>query len=240
MLQRALEPYRHLDPSGWVGFFRSLPVWAGVLFIALGAFMLFVGGGRLFRLVAAPLGAIIGMIWVGTVLSRLGISAPPQQVTLVSATALALLGLLFPPGVVFFAFGIPIGLIAAQLVGPTDWLLAFLPGFVIGGAIGIVLHQVVSSVLSAAVGAWLLVMGLLAVLNPFVDAVGSLVQTPVIVFAVAACFAVAGAAYQLMVRGSPEEMEKQKRERAMQRKKLKEDRALEKRWATYSKKGKKG
>lgn len=239
MLQRALEPYRHLDPSGWVGVFRYVPVWGGAVCIVVGLFMLFVGGGRLFRLVAAPLGAAIGTIWVPTVLTRLGVSAPPSQVTLASAISLAFLGLLFPPGVVFFAFGIPIGLTAAQLVGPTDWLLAFLPGFVIGGAIGIVLHQVVSSVLSAAVGAWVLVMGLLAVLNPYIDAVGGLVQNPVVVFAIAGCFAIAGAAYQLMVRGSPEEREKQKRERTLANKKMKEDRALEKRWANYSKKGKK-
>ncbi len=238
-LQRAFEPYRHYDPLGWVGLFRYLPVWAGLITMVLGALMMLFGGGKLFRVVAAPLGALIGMIWVPTVVGRLGISAPAQQVTLAAAITLAVVGVLFPPGVVFFAFGMPIGLIAAQLVGPTDWLLAFLPGFIIGGAVGIVLHTVVSSILSAAVGAWALVLGLLAVLNPFVGSVGTLAQTPVVVFAITACFAVAGAAYQLLLRGPPEELEKHKRERQLLRKKLKEDRALEKRWANYTKNSKK-
>ncbi len=238
-LQRTFEPYRHFDPQGWVGLYRSLPVWAALVTMVLGALMMLFGGGKLFRLVAAPLGALIGMIWVATVVGRLGISAPVQQVTIAAAITLALVGLFFPPGVVFFAFGMPVGLVAAQLVGPTDWLLAFLPGFIIGGAVGIVLNTVVSSVLSAAVGAWALMLGLLAVLNPLLGSVSTLAQTPVVVFAITACFAIGGAAYQLLLRGPPEEQEKQKREQTLVRKKLKEDRALEKRWANYTKNSKK-
>ncbi len=235
-LQRAFEPYRHLDPLGWVGVFRFLPPWAGGVSIVVGLLMLLFGGGRLFRVVAAPLGAAIGLIWVSAVASRLGVTAKGDTVALVAAAALALLGLLFPPAVVFFSFGMPIGLTAAQLVGPTDWLLAFVPAFIIGGALGIVLHRVVSSVLSAAVGAWVLLMGCLAVVNPWSSAAGTLAQSPIVVLVVAGCFAVAGAVYQLVIRGSPEENEKQKRERLLERQKQKEDRVLAKRWSSYSKK----
>lgn len=235
-LQRAIEPYRHFDPVGWVGLCHFLPVWAGALCLLGGVLMLFFGGGRLFRLVAAPLGALIGLIWVAPVAGRLGISAPLPQVTLIAATSLAILGLIFPPGVVFFAFGVPLGLLAGQWVGPVDWLLAFVPGFIIGGAVGVVLHQVVSSVLSAVVGAWVLMLGLLAVLMPFVSSAGVLAQNPPVVFVVAGCFAIGGAAYQIMARGSPDDLAKRKRERLLLQKKLKEDRALSKRWANYSKK----
>lgn len=238
-LHRAFEPYRHLDPVGWVGLFRQLPVWAGLACVVVGTLMLFFGRGHLFRVVAAPLGASIGLIWVATVAGKLGISASVNQVTVGAAVVLAVVGLVFPQGVVFFALGMPTGLIAAQLVGPADWLLAFVPGFIIGGAVGILLHNVISSLVSSAVGAWALTLGLLAVLSPFVAAVGVLAQNPVVVFCIAGCFAIGGAVYQLVVRGSPEALEKEKREKQLARQKAKEDRALTKRWANYTKNSKK-
>ena len=79
-LQRALEPYRHLDPPGWVGLHVYLPVWAGLLCIAVGLLMALWGGGRLFRVVAGPLGAIIGTVWVGTLAGRLGWRSSPHTV----------------------------------------------------------------------------------------------------------------------------------------------------------------
>lgn len=204
--------------------------------MALGLFMLLFGRGQLFRIVAAPLGALIGSLWVPAVAAHFGSTMPASQVGLGASIGLAFLGALFPPGVIFFAFGMPIGLIAAQLVGPTDWLLAFLPGFIIGGAIGVVLHPVVSALISSVAGAWVLTLGLLAVLAPLLASVGSVAKNPVIVFSMAGCFAMAGAIYQLLVRGSADSVSRQKRERLLQRAKQKEDRALEKRWASYSKK----
>ncbi len=238
-LQRAFEPYRHLDPLGWIGFFRVLPVWAGLLAIVFGGLMLFFGRGRLFRIVAVPLGAAIGLIWFAAIAQRFGLTAPASQVTLGAAIVMALLGLAFPPGVVFFAFGMPIGLLAAQLVGPTDWLLAFMPGLIIGGAVGVVLHPIVSSLLSAVIGAWSMVIGFLAMLGPFVNAVDGVAQNPLVIFSVVGCFTIAGAGYQLMVRGSDEDVDKSKREQHMLKKKLKEDRELKKRWANYTKNSKK-
>ena len=54
-LQRALEPYKHFDPAGWVALFRFLPVWAGLVMSAVGVAMLLRGGGMLLAMLILPL-----------------------------------------------------------------------------------------------------------------------------------------------------------------------------------------
>jgi hypothetical protein len=232
-LERAFEPYRHVDPVGWVNVFRFIPVWGGLLAVALGVTMLLFGGRRLFRLVAGPLGAVIATVWAGVLAQRLGFGASARAITTVASVGLLAAGLLYPPIVVFFAFGVPVGLLGGQLAGNADWLLGFIPGFMVGGAVGVVMHRLVGAVLSAAVGAWVAVLGLLAVLNPFLSAVGWLAGNPIAVLSIAGCFAVAGVVFQLFVRPSEEEVEKRRHEKFLQKKRAKELAEQEKRWAKY-------
>lgn len=238
-LQRALEPYRHWDPAGWVGLYRFLPVYAGLACVAFGAAMLFFGGGRLFRVVAGPLGAAIGVVWAGALAVRLGFAGLQQQVTLVAGGGLLALGLIYPPAVVFFAFGVPGGLLAGQLAGGSDWLLGFVPGFLVGGAVGVLVHRPVSAALSAAFGAWALVIGLLASTAPFLGAADFVADQPLLALGLAGVLAVAGGGYQIFVRLSPERREELRREKAMRQKAEAERKALEQRWASYSKTSKK-
>lgn len=210
-VQRALAPYRHLDPIGWVGVFRFLPVWAGLACAIIGTLMMLYGGRHLFRLVAGPLGALIATVWAGPLAVRLGFGANVKHIGLGATFALMVAGLIWPPVVVFFAFGVPAGLLCGQLAGPTDWLLGFGPGFFLGGALGVVMHRVVSAVLSAAAGAWVMVIGLMAMLNPFVPAVSWLAANPVAVLSAAGVLAFAGAGFQLFVR-KPEEKRGGKRQ----------------------------
>lgn len=233
-LQSAFEPYRHLDPIGWIGVFRFLPVWGGLLAIAVGVLMLLFGGRQLFRLVAGPLGALIATVWAGPLAARLGFGASIRQITLVATLALLTAGLLWPPLVVFFAFGVPAGLVGGQIAGPNDWLLGFGPGFFLGGAAGVVMHKLVGSILSAAVGAWVVVLGLLATLNPFISGIGWLAGNPIAVLSVAGCFAVGGAVFQIFVRPSEEEATARKLEKAIAKRKAQEQKALEARWAKYN------
>lgn len=238
-LQRAFEPYRHWDPVGWVGLFRFVPVYAGLGCAAFGAVMLFFGGGRLFRLVAGPLGAGIGVVWAGALAVRLGFAGLQQQATLVAGGALLALGLLYPPVVVFFAFGVPSGLVAGQLAGGSDWLLGFVPGLMVGGAIGVLVHRAVSAAMSAAVGAWALTIGLLASTAPFLTVADFLADNPIVTLCLAAALALAGGVYQVFVRPSPQKRDELKREKAMRQKAEAERKALEERWSTYSKTNKK-
>jgi hypothetical protein len=233
-LQRALEPYRHLDPAGWVNVYRALPTWGAVAALALGVVMLLFGGRRLFRLVAGPLGALVAAVWGGVLAQRLGLGASAQQVSTPASVALLLLGLFFPPIVVFCAFGIPLGLLGGQLAGQTDWLMGFLPGVMVGGALGVVLHRPVAAVLSAAVGAWLCALGLMAALRPVMPLVDAAAAHPLVVVSAAGCLALAGVVFQLFIRPSEEEAEKRKHEQVTAKKRAKEQAEQERRWAKYS------
>ena len=233
-LQNAFEPYRHLDPIGWIGVFRFLPVWGGLIAIVVGVLMLLFGGRQLFRLVAGPLGALIATVWAGPLAARLGFGTSIRQITLVATLGLFTAGLLWPPIVVFFAFGVPAGLVGGQIAGANDWLLGFGPGFFLGGAAGVVMHKLVGSILSAAVGAWVVVLGILSTLNPFITAVGWLAGNPIAVLSVAGCFAVAGAVFQIFVRPSEEEASARRLEKTIAKKRAREQKATEDRWAKYN------
>lgn len=234
-LQRAIEPYRHFDPSGWVGLFRLLPIWAGALCLVLGIAMLLRGGGVLFRGVAGPIGLVIGQIWIGPLAAKLGFGAQQQQIALGASAVLCVLGFVAPISTVFFGFGIPIGLMAGNLAGQADWMLGFVPAFIIGGALGVVLERPISVLLASVSGGWLTLLGLMTALLP---AIPSLVERlagmwPAAI-SVASCFAVAGFGYQMFVLPPPEKRAELKREKLMAKRAETERKALEKRWANYS------
>jgi hypothetical protein len=135
-VERAFEPYRHLDPIGWIGLFRFIPPLMGLAVAVIGSVTILFGGRRLFRLVAGPLGALVAVMWAGTLAARLGFGTVQRQLTVVSTFVLLGAGFLFPPITIFFAFGVPVGLVAGELAGPADWLLGF-ARFIAGGATGV-------------------------------------------------------------------------------------------------------
>ncbi len=231
---QALHAYRTFDPSGWVSVYRLLPVWAGLVLAALGLVLLLFGGGRFFRLVAGPLGLVVGALWGAAVLPRLGLPLPESKVLPAVALGMAVLGFAFPPAIVFLAVGLPLGFFAGQLAGDSEFALGFAPAFLLSGAVAAVFHRPIASVVSAVAGAWALVLGLLAALH----SAGSLSQTvasyPAAVLATAVLLATGGAFYQLAVRPSPEQAEQRAVEQARTRKREQEKRALEERWANYS------
>jgi len=166
--------------------------------------------------------------------TRMGFGSSLRQISTVATFALFGAGLIWPPLVVFFAFGIPAGLLGGQLAGPNDWILGFGPGFFMGGALGVVMHRLVGAILSSAAGAWLLVLGLMAALNPFVGAVSWLANNPLAVLTVAGIFAVAGSIFQIFLRPSEAQADAMKIEKAIAKKKAKEQKALTERWEKYN------
>ncbi len=231
---QALSSYRTFDPAGWVLAYRLLPIWAGALLAVLGGLLLVMGGGRFFRLVAGPLGVVVGTLWGATVFSRLGLTWPQAPVTAGSALVLGALGFAFPPALVFFAVGLPLGLFAGELAGTADFALAFVPTFVLTGALAAVFTRYIGSVVSSVAGAWCLVLGLLGVLHPVGTLSATVAAQPLGVLIGAGLFATAGSIYQLAIRPSPEEAERRAREKAQARRRQDEKAALEKRWANYS------
>jgi hypothetical protein len=231
-LLQALKSYQEYNPPGWVGIYRLLPMWAGIACCALGLTLLLVGGGRAFRLVAGPLGAIMGLAWTPVVASKFGLppgSYDPRLPSLVAAM-LAIVGFLAPPGITFLGVGIPLGLVAGQIAGQEDFLLGFIPVLLLGGVAGAFLHRAVGAIASSVVGAWLLVIGALAALHTFGGLVTAVANQPWGVIIAAGLFALAGSVYQIAVRPSPEEMDRIRAEKERLKLRKAEQKALERRW----------
>lgn len=233
-LVTALEAYRRYDPAGWVGIYRQVPIWAGGIAVVLGVLMLLFGSGRLFRLVAGPMGAAVGFLWAELLAGKFGFASQAKQIGVAATVGLGALGLVFPPGAVFFIFGVPAGLIAGELAGSTDWLLGFFPGFIVGGVLAMAAHRSIGAVASSLFGGALAVVGVLAVLAPS-GVSGRLAAQPWGVLGAAALLAVGGVVYQLFVRMSPDERAAQSEEKRRAKKRANEKAALEKRWSNYTK-----
>jgi hypothetical protein len=229
-LLQALKAYQTFNPSGWVALYRLLPMWAGIVCCVVGVTLLLAGGGRMFRVLAGPIGALVGLWCTPIVAAKLGVPDLVPRLPVIVAAVLMALGFLFPPAITFVGLGVPLGLVAGQIAGPQDFLLGFAPGFIIGGLVGALLHRVVSALVASVVGAWVLVIGALAALHQFGGLVAAVASRPWGVIIAAALFAVAGAVYQLAVRPTPEDADKQRAERERLKQRQAEQRALEKRW----------
>ena len=226
----ALKAYQTFNPAGWVAIYRLLPMWAGLVCCVLGLGLLLFGGGRIFRVLAGPMGALIGLGWTGVLLTKFGVAGDPRLPT-ATAAVLTVLGFLFPPAIVYLGVGIPIGLLGGQIAGPNDFLIGFAPGLILGGLVAAVLHRHVSAILASMMGGWLLVLGAMAALHQFGGLVSAMASQPWGLIIAAGLFAIAGSVYQIAVRPSPEEAERQQAERQRLKVRQAEQKALEKRWS---------
>ena len=234
----ALKAYQVFNPAGWVSLYRVLPMWTGLVSVLVGLALLLLGGdSRLFRFLAGPLGGALGMAWTAVVLGKLGVSGLDSRVPGVVATVLFLLGLLYPPAIVLLAVGIPAALLGGEIAGARDYLVGFAPGFILGALGAALLHRQLAAVIASGLGAWLLVIGAMAALHRFTGLVGAMARQPWGIVIAAGLFAIAGAIYQLAVRPSPEDAERQKAERQRLKARKAEQQALEKRWGASSRDG---
>lgn len=231
----ALTAYQRFDPLGWARVARLLPPWGGVTLAAVGLLFLLAGNGRLFRLVAGPVGVIAGLAWAPLLAQKFGLGSMANQVRIVAPVVLGALCLALPGAASFLGIGIPVGLVVGALTGDADWILGFVPGFLAAGALAAAAHRHLAAVVASVLGAWCLVLGLLATLRAVVRAADAVLDQPWGVLAAATLFAVAGTVYQLFVRLSPEERAAFKAEKARAKRKRSEADALEKRWSNYSK-----
>ena len=87
-LQRALEPYKHFDPPGWINLFRFLPVWAGALTALIGVGLLLRGGGVLITLLVLPLYVPVLIFGAGAVEATAGGISPQGHLLLLGAISL--------------------------------------------------------------------------------------------------------------------------------------------------------
>ncbi|GHG64981.1 hypothetical protein [Comamonas sp. JC664] len=228
-LIQALGAYQTFNPSGWVAIYRLLPLWAGVVCCVVGVTLLVAGGGKLFRVLAGPIGAVLGLLWTPILVMKLGLPDVARMATIVAAVLMAL-GFLLPTAITFLGVGVPLGLLAGQIAGQQDFLLGFAPGFLIGGLVGALLQRPVAAVVASTVGAWVFVIGALSALHQVDGVVQAVASKPWGVIIAAGLFAVAGSVYQLAVKPSPEEADKLRAQKAQLKQRQAEQHALEKRW----------
>lgn len=233
-LTEGLQAYRTLDPEGWLQLYRVFPMGIGILLVVLGVLLLLWGGvPRYYRIVAGPLGAWAGAVWLPVALGHFGMP-PSAAVPVVCAAVLGVAGVLYPAVTVFFACGLPAGLLLGGAVGSSDWALGFLPAFLLVGGLAASMQRPLAAVTASMTGAWLLVLGLLSSLHQVGGLVSAMVSQPWGVVVAAALFATSGAVFQLAVRPSDEEAQKLAAEKAKAKRAREEKKALEKRWANYS------
>ncbi|MBX5483964.1 MAG: hypothetical protein IRZ16_19240 [Myxococcaceae bacterium] len=232
-LTPVIHAYRTFDPAAWVGVYRLLPSWAGIILIAAGVCFLVFGGGKPFRFVAGPAGALIGFLWAPILTAKFGLQIDANIAGTIAAVALGVLSFTIPASVVFFGVGLPVGFFAGNLAGSNDWFLGFAPGFLATGTVAAIFTRYIGSVLASALGAWLLVLGVLTALHSVAGVVTAVANQPYGVILAAALFALAGSIFQIFVRPSPEEAERLRIERLKAKRRLEEKKALEKRWAQY-------
>jgi len=197
LLTNALSVFRTSDPAVWLSLSARLP-WVLALGAAvLGAFLLVAGGGKAFRVIAAPVGALLGLLWGEALAGPLGLAGSETAVAVGSSLVLFGIGALAPSVVVAIAFGAPIGLAFGELVGNTGFLLGFVPAALLASAVAGVLHRPLRVLVATTTGAALLLVGLLRLLQP-VPAVTELARThPLWLLTAAGAVAFGGAVVQL-------------------------------------------
>jgi hypothetical protein len=235
-LSKTFDAYRALDPASWVTVFTRLPWWAGLMAVLFGLVLIFWGGGeRTFRAVAVPLGAAIGWLLSPWVAIRMGYPAQATGVQVICAVGFSVLGAFAPVAITFLSVGMPAGFLAGEFVGAKDWVLGFMPAFLLSGTLAAIGHRFLSAVTSSVIGAWCVVIGALSALRASGVMSEALAGQPWGIILAASLFAVAGSVYQVAVRPTAEERDEQKLEAAQAKRREQERLATEERWASYSK-----
>lgn len=197
LLTDALSVFRTADPAVWLSLSTRLPWPVAVAAVLLGGFLLVAGGGKPFRVIAAPVGALLGLLWGGALAGPLGLTGSETALAVGAAAVLFGIGVFAPSVVVAIAFGAPVGLAFGGLVGNTGFLLGFIPAALLAGAVAAVLHRALRVLVAASTGAALLLLGSLRLLQG-VPAVAGLAKTHAVwVLAGAGVVAFAGAVVQL-------------------------------------------
>ncbi len=196
-LTDALSVFRTPDPAAWLSLSTRLPWLLALALALLGGLLLVAGGGKVFRVIAAPVGALLGLLWGEALAAPLGLSGNETALALGAAVLMFAIGALAPSVVVAIAFGAPVGLAFGGLVGNTGFLLGFAPAALLAGAVAAVLHRPLRVLVAATTGAALLLLGLLRLLQGF-PAVTALARTHAVWLLVAAgAVAFGGAVVQL-------------------------------------------
>ena len=146
---------------------------------------------------------MLGLLWGEALAAPRGLSGNETALALGAAAVLFALGALAPAVVVAIAFGAPVGMAFGGMVGNTGFLLGFAPAALLAGAVAAVLQRPLRVLVAAAMGAALLLLGALRLLQD-VPAVTALARTHAVwLLAASGAVAFAGAVVQLATSMNP-------------------------------------
>lgn len=156
------------DSAAWLARASgAMPRLAGAALVLVGLIVAVLGSRQpVVRVVALVAGAVLGFALAALPASYFHL--PLESVQYALAGGLALLGAVFPEAIVFVVVGGPIGFLGAGFFPAGDRLVAFLPGFLVGGVVGAVLAPWVTAVLTAFLGGLAFAAGLARTLPPAV------------------------------------------------------------------------
>ncbi|MCL2011519.1 MAG: hypothetical protein FWG75_01850 [Cystobacterineae bacterium] len=226
--------YGQWNLQAWLETLFYWPLWGAGLAIATGLCFLTIGQGVAFRCVAALMGAVIGLAWSKPVIVQLALPdfAGSEQVY---AAVLGVIGLSIPAAILFLVLAIPAAFACLTYSGLKNPLLGFVPAFLVGGAIGLILEHHIRAFVASALGAWMLVLGILSTLYGLGWISNSVLDSPWAILGAIAFLAIAGTLLQMSLRGHKQQRARLKAEKE-RLKTLAEDKvALEKKWSSYSK-----
>jgi|GEM_PF-1284820 len=225
--------YGQWSPQAWLETLLHWPLWGAGLAVVLGACFLVVGQGFMFRFVTALIGTVVGLAWSKPVIIQLALPdfADSEQVY---AVLLGVVGFSIPEVVLFLVLGIPAAFASMAYLGLKNPLLGFVPAFLLGGAFGLILQSHIRAFVASALGAWMLVLGVLASLYRLGWVSSNVLESPWAIWGTIALLAVGGTCFQMLYHGKKQQRAKRKAEKA-HLKTLSEDKAaLEEKWANYS------
>ena len=231
-----LESVGTFDVSQITGLARELPLLAGVMLLVAGTVATLVGGRRLvFRFLLAPLAALAGYALAPPFAATVHLSPPTAAYA--AAAILGLAALLWPPLVVFLAFGALGGNAGAELRGDKDRWVGIVPGFLVGGLLGVLFSRAIAVIGSAVLGATMLVLGLLNLIS-FTRLSGLAFGYPVVAVGLAGCIAVFGIAFQYKFSPAEDAESRAKRKaKKLEQRQLEADaKARDKRFKEYGRK----
>lgn len=225
-----------LDASKLTDIAKDVPFPIGVALTVTGLIACLVGGRRYpFRFLLAPFAVAAGFA-AGPKLASL-VHLAPKFTSYAAAGLLGLGAVVWPPLVLFAALGLLGGSVGAELAGEKDFWLGFVPGFVLGGILGLAFARVMAVIVSSAIGGVMFVLGLLTLLS-FTKAAGLAFSAPILAAGLAGCTAVAGMAFQFKF--SPEDDQEARDKRKAEKRRDKEfaadAKARAKRFKQYDKK----
>jgi hypothetical protein len=237
---RLLEKLGGLSPIDFdgehlVAVAKELPLPVGIALVGAGLVACLLGGRRfIFRLVLAPIAvaAAFALAPKAAVLLHLA----PKTASWIVAGLAGTTAVVFPPAILFAGFGVAGALAGGELAGSQDYWVGFIPGFVIGGALALIMHRIIAVVVSSLIGAAMFVVGLLCLIS-FTRLASLILGAPILSLGLAGCVAVAAMAFQFKFGpADDEEREKARLEKLKEKEIRADDKARDKRFKEYGKK----